>query len=428
MPNTLLTPTMITREALRVLHNNLVFVKGVNRQYSSEFAISGAKIGSTVNVRKPNRYYVRTGPTMQTQNTSETFVPLTLNRQWGVDVNFSSAELTLSLDDFSKRILTTAMANVSSQIDYEGLGLFNQVWNLVGAAGTSPGAGAAANTTLQSAFQVQPYLNAGLMLDVNATPRDENRRVVLNPSGMAATAGALTGLFQDSGLVAEQYRKGVLGVALGFEFALDQNVQGQTMGSRAGTPVVDGANQTGAVLNTRGWTANTTINAGEVFSVVGVTGVNPENQQVWNIPAVTAANGSQNFVVLANATADSTGRMALSIAPNIKLIGATIPDGTVANLAADGAALTYGGAAAGTWTANATYPQSLAYHQDAFTLATVDLELPQGVDFAAREVYDGISMRIVRAFDINNDQFPCRIDVLGGWACLRPEMACRITG
>jgi hypothetical protein len=75
-----------------------------------------------------------------------------------------------------------------------------------------------------------------------------------------------------------------------------------------------------------------------------------------------------------------------------------------------------------------SYAQNLAYHADAFTLGTADLEIPQGVDFAARESYDGISMRIVRAYDVSSDNFICRIDVLGGWATLRPELACRILG
>jgi hypothetical protein len=424
MPNTLLTPTMITREALRILHNNLVFVKGVNRQYASEFAVSGAKIGSVINIRKPNKYYMRFGPAMNVQNTAETSIPLTLTRQWGVDVNFTSAELTLSLDDFSKRILTPAMARISSQIDYEGLTLATTtIFNQVGTPGTAPGSGASTNATILSAYQVQPVLNAGVMLDVNATPRDENRRCVLNPSGMASLAGSLTGLFQDQGLIAEQYRKGVLGTALGFEFALDQNVNNITCGSRAGTVVVNGNNQTGSTISLRGLTANTTVNQGEIFNITNVNGVNPENQQLWQVPVATS-NGNINFVVTANTTADANGNMlTLPIYPSIVLAANAVANGTVNALPVDGAAVTWGSG-----TANTAYPISIAYHQDAFTLATADLELPQGVDFAARESYDGISMRIVRSFDIVNDQFPCRIDVLGGWATLRPEMACRITG
>jgi P22 coat protein - gene protein 5 len=424
MPNTLLTPTMITREGLRILHNNLVFVKGVNRQYSSEFAVSGAKIGSVINVRKPNRYNVRTGPAMIVQNTAETSVPLALTRQWGVDVNFTSAELTLSLDDFSKRILTPAMAKIASQIDYEGLALFASVWNQVGTPGTTPGTGAVIGppTTILDTNTVRPVLNAGLMLDLNAAPRDENRRVVLHPAAMAGMASGLSGLFQDQTLIAEQYRKGVLGTALGFEFALDQNVNNLTCGTRAGTPVVDGNNQTGSTLNIRGVTAGTTLAAGEIIDIVSVNGVNPENQQLWNLP-MTAAHGNIYFVCTALTTADVNGRMAIPISPSIKLAAVGVADGTVNALPVDGAVINWDSG-----TLSTTYPISLAYHQDAFTLATADLELPQGVDFAARETYDGISMRIVRAFDITNDQFPCRIDVLGGWAALRPEMACRITG
>ena len=424
MPNSLLTPTMITREALRILHNNLVFVKGVNRQYSSEFAVSGAKIGSVINVRKPNRYYVRTGDLMQVQNTTETSVPLALTRKWGVDVNFTSNELTLSLDDFSKRILSPAMAKIASQIDLEGLALYQTVWNQVGTPGTTPGTGAVIGppSTILDTNTVRPALNAGLMLDLNSAPRDENRRMVLHPAAMAGMASGLSGLFQDSGLIAEQYRKGVLGTALGFEFAMDQNVNILTCGTRAGNPVVDGNNQTGSTLNVRGLTAGTILQIGEIIDVVGVNGVNPENQTLWNLP-MTAAHGNLYFVCTATTTADSTGRMSIPIAPSIKLAAAGVADGTVSALPVDGAVVNWDSG-----TASTAYPMSLAYHQDAFTLATADLELPNGVDFAARETYDGISMRIIRAFDIVNDQFPCRIDVLGGWASLRPELAVRVTG
>ena len=238
--------------------------------------------------------------------------------------------------------------------------------------------------------------------------------------------------WRDNGKVAEQYRKGVLGTALGFEFALDQNINTLTNGTRAGTVVIDGNNQTGSTLNIRGLTGNTTIASGEIFDIVSVNGVNPENQVVWNVP-MTAAHGNIYFTALPNYTTDPTGKLAgtataggqvtINISPSIKLAAAGVPDGTVNALPVDGAVVNWDSG-----TLSTSYPISLAYHQDAFTFATADLELPQGVDFAAREFYDGISMRIVRAYDVTNDQFPCRIDVLGGWATLRPEMACRITG
>lgn len=239
---------------------------------------------------------------------------------------------------------------------------------------------------------------------------------------MASMTSSLSGLFQDSVSIGEQYRRGVLGTALGFEVAMDQNTINIYTGSRDATGVmVDGANQTGSNLYIRGLTAGATIRAGEIFNITAVNGVNPENLAPWQVP-VSAGQGDINFVALTDATADSAGRAMLSISPSITVVCEKVTDATVTASPADGAAIHWksGGE-------EQMHMQSLAYHQDAFTFATADLELPMGVDFAARESYDGISMRIVRAYDVTNDQFPCRIDVLGGWQVLRPELACRIT-
>jgi len=210
-----------------------------------------------------------------------------------------------------------------------------------------------------------------------------------------------------------------MGTALGFEFAMDQNVNLLTTGSRSvsATPSTTTASQTGATLNTTGWTASQTgiLLAGEVFTIAGVYGVNPENQS--NIGYL------QNFVVTANCNSDGNGNITIPISPSIIPVGAQVPNGTVTAAPAGGAQLTMMSGAAST-----SFPLNLAYHHDAFTLATADLEMPKGVDFAARETYDGISMLIVRAYDINNAQFPCRIDVLAGWATLRAQLACRIAG
>ncbi|MGD0229700.1 MAG: P22 phage major capsid protein family protein [Syntrophorhabdales bacterium] len=418
MSNKLLTPTQVLREALRVLHNNLVFVKNVNKQYSQEFAVSGAKVGSTINVRKPNQYYVSKTTALQAQNTNETTVPVTLSTNYQVGLNFTQAELTLSLDDFSKRILTPAMAKLASAIDADGLAQTLNIFNQVGTPGTTPGTsgGTFANPLLNyNAPQV--YLNAGMMMDNMAAPRDDNRRCVLNPSAMAQSVGGLSGLMQDAGKIGEQYRKGVLGAALGFEFAMDQNVNLLTTGAHGGTPVTSGAGQIGSSLQTTGWTANATniLNAGEVFTIAGVYSVNPENQ--------SNTGYLQQFVVTAPCSSDPNGNVTIPIYPSIVVAGSQVANGTVNAAPASGAAITLLSGSAST-----SYPMNIAYHQDAFTLATADLEMPKGVDFAARETYDGVSMLIVRAYDINTAQFPCRVDVLAGWATLRPELACRITG
>ncbi len=385
---------------------------------SDEFGRVGAKIGSTINIRLPNKYFVRTGPAMQVNNTSETYVPLTLNTQYGVDISFSSAELTLSLDDFSRRILTPAMARLSSKIDYDGLGQFINVFNYVGTAGHTPGDAGVSSGTMTDTNCPLEYLNAGVHLTNNATPRDENRRVLVNPIAMAVSVNGLRALFQDSGLIAEQYKKGVMGVGMGFEFAEDQNVNTLLNAAHAGfaSAVIAGPNQIGSNILTSGWTANSIVlNKGEIVQLPGCYSVNPENQQSTGLLA--------NFVITANVTSDANGAATLPVYPSLVLPGAQVANATVAQSPTNN-----GTVALMSGTASIAYPQNLAYHQDAFTLGTADLEIPKGVDFATREVYDGISMRIVRAYDINNDQFPCRIDVLAGWATLRPEMACRIVG
>lgn len=417
--STILTPVQVLREALRLLHNNTVFTKNVNKQYSGEFAKSGAKIGATANVRLPNKYFVTKSAVLAAQDTTETSVAVTVDTQWQVGLNFSQVELTLSLDDFSKRVLKPAMARLASQIDYDGMGLFANVYNQVGTPGTTPGSGTGGTGMLQYTTP-NIFLNAGAKMDMMATPRDDKRRVCLNPLAMAASVGGLSGLFQDQGKIAEQYTKGVLGTALGFEFAMDQNVNTLTTGGHTGTAtsfVVSGASQTGASLVTRGWTAATAdiLKAGEIIQLAGVYSVNPENQ--------TSTGELAQFVVTADVDSIAGGYATISISPSIIVAGTGVANGTVDASPADGALITCMSGAAST-----VFPQNLAYHEDAFTLATVDLEMPRGVDMAYRDSYDGISMLIVRAYDINSSRFPCRVDILGGWKTLRPEMACRIAG
>lgn len=402
MPNTNLTISMITREALRILENNLTFAKGVNREYDDAYAIKGAKIGDTLNIRKPARYVGRSGTALAVEDHTETSVPLVLNTQFGVDVQFTSKELLLSIDDFSKRILEPAMATVANKIDSDGLALYADVYNSVGTPGTTPNA-------------LLTYLQAGAKMDYEATPRDKMRSLVLEPTAQATIVDSLKGLFHSSTQIEKQYEQGNMGMSAGFKWSMDQNVNTHTIGPLGGTPLVNGTNQTGSSLITDGWTAAAALRLrrGDVFTIAGVFAVNPQNR---------ASTGQlRQFVVTANVSSDGAGNATIPISPPITTTGAFQ---TVTNSPADNAALTVFGAA------NTLTPANLAYHRDAFTMASADLPLPGGVDMAAR-VSDnalGMSMRMIRAYDINNDRFPCRIDVLYGWRTLYPELACRIQG
>jgi P22 coat protein - gene protein 5 len=398
--NTLLTISMITKEALRILENNLAFTKRVNRQYDDKFAIEGAKIGYVVNARKPVRYIVTTGQALNIQDSTETQVPVTLTTQDHVDFQFSSADLALSVDDFKNRFLQPAVSALANKIDASGLGLYNQVWNSVGTPGTVPSA-------------LLTYLLAGVALDNNAAPMDEQRHVVISPKMQAYIVDALKGLFQQSTAIAQQYIKGTMGTASGFQWAMDQNVPTHTVGVLGGTPLVNGASQTGTSLITDGWTAAaaTRLKEGDIFTIADVYGVNPQSRQ--------STGDLQQFVVRADAASDGSGNLTVTISPSIIISGAYQ---TVTAAPANNAAITVLGAAS-----TATV-QGMAFHQDAFTLVTADLPVPKGVDMGSR-VSDkqlGISLRIVRAYDITTDQWPTRIDVLYGWATLRPELAVRI--
>lgn len=400
MANTLLTISMITREALMLLENNLTFAKGCNREYESAFAKSGAKIGDTLNVRKPPKYTGRTGQAMQIEDATETSVPVQLTKQFGVDISFSSADLALSIDDFSRRFLSPAVSRIANEIDFDGLALYKDVYNTVGTPATVPNA-------------LLTYLQAGQKLDEEAAPMDDMRYLCLNPRMQATIVDALKGLFQSSEKIASQYDRGRMGRAIGFEWKMDQNVRVHTVGALGGTPAVNGASQTGSSLVTNAWTsaAATRLKRGDVFTIANVYAVNPQNGE--------STGSLRQFVVTADSASDASGNMTIPISPAIIAEGAFK---TVNALPANGALLTVLGAA------SAVTPQGMAYHRDAFTLACADLPLPGGVDMAAR-VSDkqlGVSIRLVRQYSIATDQFPCRLDVLYGWKTLRPELACRV--
>ncbi len=399
MANTNLTIDQITKEGLRILVNNLGFARNCNKEYDSSFANDGAKIGDTLRIRKPSRYTIRTGATLNVQDHTETKVDLQLDTQAGVDVNFTSKELTLDISDFSDRVLKPAMATIANKIDLDGLALYKDVFSSVGAPGTTPATAAV-------------LLDANEYMDDQATPRDGERCCAMNPAANSAMVDGLKGLFQSSGKLDAQYRKGMMGMdTLGYkEIYMDQNVGVHTTGSYNGAHVIDGNHATSAdSAATTALTLKTgtgTFTVGDVFTIADVYSVNPQNRQT--------TGKSQQFTVVT-----STSTTSIAVSPALRTQGAFQ---TVDALALDGAAMTEVG------TASTAYPQNLAYHRDAFTLGTADLIMPNGVDFASRQVHEGISMRIVRDYDINNDALPCRIDVLYGWKTLYPELATRVWG
>ena len=408
MANNLLTISKITNEALMVLENELTFTSEVDRNYDDQFAVVGAKIGNTVNVRKPGRFIGTTGPALNVEDFNESSVPVTLSTQFHVDTQFTTQDLALSLDMFSSRVLKPAVAAIANKIDRDGMVMANlNTANIVGTAGTPP-------TGLIT------YLTAGAYLDSEGAPRDGRRSVIIEPFTSATIVDSLKGLFVPQEAIGEQYRKGLMGRdSAGVNWKLDQNVVSQTFGSwSANTIAVNVTTATGFL--TSGWSqfstisltasSASTLNAGDVFTIPGVYAVNPQNRQSYG--------KLRNFVVMST-TSVGTGATSVQVSPAIITAGLFQNVSITSSGSQNITAFNNTGVAS---------PQNIMMHRNAFTLAVADLELPDGVHFAGRasDKEIGLSMRVVRQYTINNDSIPTRLDVLYGWAPLYPELACRI--
>ena len=387
--NTLLNINMITAKALVVLHQKLNFIGSINRQYDDSFAQSGAKIGASIRIRNPVQYTVSSGPTLAVQNSVETNTTLTISAQKHVDFSFSSQELTLNIDDFTARYIEPAMAVLAANVEADALSMVNSVYNQVNGQG--------------SPQIFRNMLIARKTLLDNLAPQSKQWMVRLNTQDNVDLVDSLKGLFQSSQKISTQYTDGVMGYTAGFEFAENTFLSQFTRGAEAGY-LVNGANQTGNSLIVG--TGTGAGNAGDVFTIAGVYRVHPETK------AQTAT--LQQFVLTAP-YAGGAGTMQIS--PAIVTSGAFQ---NVSGSPANGAAITFAGTAS---TATGT---SIAYHPDAFTFATADLVMPGGVDMASRASKDGLSIRVVRQYDINNDVFPCRLDILYGYQAIRPQLAVRL--
>ena len=409
MANSLVTPTWYTKEVARILVNNLKFAANVNRTYDDAYVQAGAKVGYTVNARLPQRFTVTEGQALQTQGINDQYAPITLTHQKNVAYSWSTASMTQEIEAVRERYVKPAATALANVIDYDGLNtVYTDVYQSVGTPGTTP----SSNLT---------YLQAGAKLTNSATPSD-GRVAVLDPTSMVTLANANLALFNPTAQISEQYREGqfasrALGVSEWYE---DANVAKFTTGSyTTSTPLINGASQTGSSLVTDGWASSAaTLNKGDIFTIAGVYGVNPVSY---------ASTGAlQQFVVTATTTSSGVDMAALPISPSIITSGQLQ---TVTASPADNAAITVVGAGASTMTATVT-SQSLLYHPDAFALVMADLHRPQSGAEATtvRSKELGVSIRMVQQYQIGTDSEPTRLDVLYGWATLRPTLACRVQG
>ena len=402
MANSILTIDMITRKSLEILENNLVITRNVNRQYDDSFAVQGAKIGTTLRIRLPDRALVTDGAALQVQDDEEQNTTLTVDSQKHVAINFTTAELTMQMDDFAERVLKPRISQLASSVDADVANSFLNIGNSVGTPGTTP-------ATSLVLLQAQQKLNENAAV---MSPRF----ATVNPAANAGLVEGLKGLFNPTDTISRQFRNGMMGVGvLGYdEINMSQSIKQFAVGTRTAT-----GGTTSAAVTVEGATTiaitgagnAATVKAGDVFTVDGCFAVNPQTRE---------STGSLfQFVALADVTLNGSGAGNITVAP---MYSANQALATVDALPGNAKAVIFVGAS------GVQYPQNLVYHRDAITFATADLVMPQGVDMASRQVHNGISMRIVRQYDINNDRMPCRVDVLYGYSVIRPQMAVRMWG
>lgn len=387
MANTLITPSIIAKEALMQLENSMVMGNLVHKDYKKEFT----KVGSTVSIRKPIKFVASDGSTRVNQDASEATTSIVINKQKHVSWNFSSQELTLTIDDYSSRYIKPAMIALANQVDTDLCGLYSDVFNAVGTANTTP----SAYSTLA---------NAARRLDEEACPDDGSRVVVLDPAAAWTLAGSATGSLlnvYNPGIVADVVRKGKLGDMANMAIHKSQNIRKHTPGSDLTTVTVNGASQTGSTLVAAGGN----LNAGDVFTAAGCYAVNPVSRQSTGV--------LRQFVCTA------AGTTSLSIYPSIITSGAYQ---TCSASPTDSGAITVIG------TASTEYTSNLAFHKNAFAMVMVPMELPDGAPFKARESYNNMSVRVIKDYDINTDVEIIRLDILYGVKTLFPELAVRILG
>lgn len=399
----ILTAQEITREALDVLHSKLNFIQSINRQYDSSFSKKGAKIGTSLKIRLPNEYEVRTGATYSGQGHNEQSETLVVATQKGVDSEISSLDLTMSMDDFRERVLVPQMSVLAAVMEKDALDMTLDVANTVGTPGTIPG-----STASQALL---PWLQAKQRLEENLAPGPYKAQI--NGDASTYTINGLSGLYHEGRTLAKQFTDGFLLRNSGVDYFHNTLTKRLTLGTvvTATGATVNGANQgeNGTVVLASCGAAGT-IKKGTICTL-GVYDVHPETKESYG--------RLKQFVVTADATADGAGAATISISPTIVTSGAKQ---NVNAAVTNGATFTVAG------TASTGYACNLVYNRDAFAFVAADLEMPKGVDMGYMANIDNLPLRFIRWYDGDSDLWKSRFDVLYGYKTIRQQLATRVWG
>lgn len=401
MSNVLATTSVVAKEAVAILENMLSFSGMVNRDWEDEFEGNmnrGYAPGQTINIKRPPRYTYRDGRIANPQGTVESTIPLTLS-QGGCDLQFTSSERTLSLTKLEDK-LQAALATVANEIDRRGLDMARlQSPNVIGTPGTAP------NTQL---LALQAITGLNQRMDEMGAPRDKRRGLIMSPALNAPMIVGMAGMFNSQSILDKQMKQGVMVDSLGLAYAMDQNVQTHLNGTQpVASGTVNGAGQSGSVININTASITGTITRGSKVTFAGVFAVNPQSRQSTGTLA--------QFTVVNDVAAAATS---MTVSPALVTSGAFQ---NVTASPANTAVITVFGVA------NSGYSFNPAFHKDAFTLAMVPMWAPQGgkgvVDVSQTE-YKGFRLKVTEFYDGMADTSIMRIDVLYGWASPYPELSC----
>ena len=395
MANSLVTIDMVTREALRVAHESCQFIGTTDRQYDDSFAKTGAKIGSTLRVRKPNQYLRTTGSrVMDVQDQSEATTTITVATQDHVDMRFNSAELALSLDELSKRYIEPAVKALVSAIEADYLAYAAKAtYQVVGTAGTPI-------TTLVAPGAARAKLNQQL------APKGD-RNIQMDSVTMGGLVNGMAAYFNPGTDISKQFREGMVARTAMADYYENERVWTLPNSADVAGEINGGTLTSGITsLTVDGLTAAPV--AGMVFTIEGTYDVHPETKVAY--PHL------KQFVCSAGCTTTN-----LVFTPAV-IWDTTDPRQNCSGQPTDNDDITFVGAA------STNYVQPLMYHKEAFQFITADLPIMDDAAKCVRRVQDGLSMRVWQASDIRNDELLMRIDILYGMAALRPEWACRMIG
>lgn len=402
--NKFLTLADISYKSADVLSNAFGFTKTVNRNYDDRFARTGAKIGTTTAMRLPAKFNFTSGSAIAIQALNDADMPLTLTTLYQRAFAVDSVDMTMSMDDFAGRYLNPALISMAQQVDQDGLNTAVQYFNnAVGTVGTAPTTQATVNALAQA---------ARTRLVQQLAPEGEEKHLLADPVFMSAGAQYNVNVFNNQGLVSDANEMGVLSSMLGFKWRESQLVPAHTVGTYGGSPVVTGTNQSGSSLITSGWTSGgTTLNAGDVFTIQNVYDVNDVTKVAY--PYLKQFTVTQTV-------SDTSGAITIAISPAI--VGPGDPRQNVSVLPTTSDTITVFGASA------ATTQYALAYHKNAIVFGTADLDIPMdgATGYRASVPELDLSVRVVKQFDIRSNQNLMRIDLLGGWAPLYPQLGVKL--